>query len=62
MSVFEVDIWDVSCQQWKKCKLANGFALGAFSRPKFLGSHNRTNLKFFFHGNSHLVEDLKNYN
>jgi hypothetical protein len=39
--------WDVSCQQWKKCQLANSVALSAPNRPRFLGSHSRTSLRFF---------------
>jgi hypothetical protein len=27
--------------------LANGFALDAPNRPRFLGSHNKTNLRFY---------------
>ncbi len=46
ISVLEVDIRDVSCHQWKKCQLANGFAFDAPNRPRFLRSHNRINLGF----------------
>jgi hypothetical protein len=45
-SVLKVNIWDVSCHQWKKCKLANGFALGAPNRLRFLRTHSRTNPRF----------------
>jgi len=45
-SVLEVGIWDVSCHQWKKCLLANGFALDAPNRPRFLRSHSRIHTRF----------------
>jgi hypothetical protein len=37
---------DVSCHQWRKCQLANGFAFNAPNRPRFLGLHSRTSLMF----------------
>jgi hypothetical protein len=37
------------------------FAFGASNRPRFLKSNSIISLRFFFHGDSHLVGDLKDF-
>ncbi len=60
-SVFKVGIWDVSCHQWKKCQLVNGFAFGASNKPRFLRSHNIIDLRFSFMVIHIWPGDLKDY-
>jgi hypothetical protein len=54
--------WDVLCHLYKRCQLINDFALGAPSRPRFLGLDNITNFTISSHGDSYLVENLKDCN
>jgi hypothetical protein len=47
---FEVGIWDASCHQWKtngrSANWWNDFVINAPYRLRFLGLHNKTNLRF----------------
>ncbi len=62
ISVFKVGIWGGLCHPWKKCQLTNCVTFNAPNTFMFLRlEYNKTNFNVFFHGDSHLVKNLKDY-